>query len=101
MSSVSAGTQHDVEHVKMRRLQKSAQRQCGHRRIVGHVLESWRSNDPWTMQSGPDLMAVQGRRSSRLGLVDVHAAEEPEHDKNDQYQAESAANSRCTIPVVP
>ena len=43
----------------------------------------------------------QGRRSSRLGLVDVHAADEPEHDKNDQYQAESAADSRCTIPVVP
>jgi hypothetical protein len=40
--------------------------------------------------TSPRRLSAQ-RRSSRSGAVDMQAAEEPEHEKNDQYQAQTAA----------
>jgi mono/diheme cytochrome c family protein len=38
---------------------------------------------------------------SGSSAIDMQAAEEPKNEKNDQYQAQSAADPRPTVPTVP
>jgi hypothetical protein len=52
---------------------------------------------------GGRVLVYDWERPPSLGSsgVDMQAAEEPYRDENDQNQAESAAQTRSAIPVVP
>src|ERR1039458_327783 len=56
---------------------------------------------PIDMSVSVSAHAVYFECKAGRSTADMQAAEEPKHQKNDQYQAQSAAEPSSTIPVVP
>jgi hypothetical protein len=56
-------------------------------------------------RNGPPRGPGTGGRKVLVGsgssAIDMQTAEEPKNEKNNQYQAQSAADPRPTVPTVP